>query len=169
MAGLSRVAGIGPRVTLNGQDYQVRGKTNRFFAEVQAEILKLRGDPFQMIVDAGRRGKLENDPDLLNRIADVVAEKFRTWGMVTYSDYLDFLRTPEGDAFTAYHCLRQDAPEITLDDVRDYIINMKFKGLGDEAAKKEVEALDDAILAASGEGHSGNSNGQTPKLVTTGT
>lgn len=169
MSGLSRVAGIGPRVTLNGKDYQVRGKTNRFFAEVQAAILGSRGDPFQMVVEAARRGKLDADPEILDRVAEIVCEKFRNWKTATYRDYLEFMGSPEGDALVAYHCLKQDAPEVTLDEVREYIVSMKFKGLEDETAKAEVTALFSAIAIASGEGTPGNSNGQTQKLVSTGT
>lgn len=173
MSGLSRVAGIGPRVTLNGKDYQVRGKTNRFFAEVQAAIVGSRGDPFQMIVEAARRGKMDDDPQLLERVAEIVCEKFRNWKTATYRDYLEFLGSPEGDALVAHHCLKQDAPEVTLDETREYVVTMKFKGMGDDAgsqaAKKEVEALFKAIEIASGEGPPGNSNGQTQKLVSVGT
>lgn len=170
MAGLSRVAGIGPRVTLNGKEYQVRGKTNRFFAEVQAAILKARGNPLDMIVEAGIKGKVAGDPELIGKIAEVVADKLRTvWGMVSYRDYLDFMNSSEGDVLEAYHCLVQEDKTVTLDDVRDYILTMKFKGLDDPAAKQELEDLFKATASASGEGGPlGNSNGQTPSPDTVG-
>lgn len=173
MAGLHVVAGIGPRVTLNGKEYQVRGKTNRFYADVKAEILHARGNPLNMIVEAGIKAKIANDPELLGKVADVVADKFRTqWGLVEYRDYLDYMASSEGDVLTAYHCLKQEDPTLTMDDVRDYIISTKFKGIGKDpenlAARKELEDLFEAIATASGES-SGNSNGQTPTQVTTGT
>lgn len=174
MNGLSRVAGIGPRVMLNGKEYQVRGKTNRFFAEVGAAIIQSRGDPFDMIVDAAIRSRKEDggaDRNLIDAVVDSVATRFRNWGIATYGDYIEFLASPEGDVLTVYHCLKQDAPEVTIDEVRHYMITMQFRKLGDEAAKKEIEDLMKAIEVASGEDWLGNSTSQiqeTPNLAKTG-
>lgn len=162
MNGLSRVVGLGPRVMLNGKEYQVRGKTNRFFAEVDAAILARRGNPFDMIVDAGIRGKIDNDPELLTNVVNQVVAKFRDWQVATYRDYMAFLSSPEGDALTVFHCLKKDAPELTLDEVRHYVINLQFRSLEDPAAQEEKETLFKAIEVASGEDHWGNSNGQIP-------
>ncbi len=164
MHGLSHVVGIGPRVTLNGKDYQVRGKTNRFSAELEAEILKLRGDPFDMIVEAGRRAQLDNNPDLLNTVADVVTAKFRNWRTITYYDYLEFMNSPSGDALTVFHCLKQDAPELTYDDVKHFMVQSRLLGNGNEQLVEELRVLFKAIEVASGEDQLGNSNGRPPQV-----
>lgn len=158
MHGISRVAGVGPRVTINGKDYQVRGKTNRFYAELEAELLKMRGDPFEMIVEAGRRARIDKDEALLNNVADVIAAKFRNWRVMTYRDYLEFANSPTGEALTVLHCLKQDSPELTLADVKDYLARVKLEGTDEQG--EEMKALFDAIQVASGEDLLGNSNGQ---------
>lgn len=162
MHGLSHVVGIGPRVTINGKSYQVRGKTNRFYAEVGAEILKLRGNPFDMIVDAGIKGRISGDPDVVSQVANVVATQFRNWKSVTYSDYLEFINTPAGNALLVYHCLRTDAPELTYDDVLHTWTELRFSA--DPEAEKTIADVVKAIAQASGEDQLGNSNGRLPKV-----
>jgi hypothetical protein len=165
MNGLSRTAAVGPRVTLNGKEYQVRGKTNRFYAELEAELLKLRGDPFDLIVEAATRAKLDKDAELLNNVANIVTAKFRNWNTMTYSDYLEFMNSPTGDALTAYHCLREDAPELTYDEVKFWLVKVKCITQKDEEIA-EMQALFKAIEVASGEDQLGNSNGQPPVVET---
>lgn len=162
MHGLSHVAGIGPRVTVNGKSYQVRGKTNRFYAELEAELLKLRGDPFDMIVEAAKRGNIDNDPTLVRKVAEVVVTQFRNWRTMTYKDYAIFMDSATGDALTVYHCLKQDAPELTFEDVKHVITEMRFSN--SDAAREELNALFTAIEQASGENPLGNSNGRTPQV-----
>lgn len=162
MHGLSHVVGIGPRVTINGKSYQVRGKTNRFYAEVGAEILKLRGNPFDMIVDAGIRGKVQGDAGLVGQVANVVATQFRNWKTVTYLDYLEFISTPAGSALLVYHCLKTDAPELTYDDVLHTWTELRFSDTPESV--KEVEEVVKAIAQASGENNLGNSNGRPPVI-----
>lgn len=171
MNGLSRTAGIGPRVTINGKEYQVRGKTNRFYTEVEAELLKLRGDPFEMIVEAGKQAKLHQDVDLLNQIADVITAKFRNWRVMTYWDYIEFMNSPTGDALTVFHCLKQDDPTLTFDEVKYWLTTTRI--LGDKKGSEEIDAVFKAINVASGEDQLGNSTGQpreptTPILAQTG-
>ena len=158
MDGLAHITGVGPRVTLNGKSYQVRGKTNRFYAEVEAEILRLRGDPFQMLIDAAIRGKATNDETLLSRIAESVAGNFRNWRVMTYSDYWDFLNSPMGDAFLVFHCLHKDDPELKFEDVHHYLAQIRLRG-GKEK-EQELKSLFAAIHSASGDDILGNSNGR---------
>jgi len=158
MNGLSLVAGVGPRVTINGKSFEIRGKTNAYYADMEAAIRKSRGNPLDLVVEAAKRAVLENDPAILSTVATAVSERFRSWNTATYGDYLDYMNTPDGDALTVFHALKDGAPDVTLEQVKLWLVQTRFHG-GD-AGRAKVKEVFDAIATASGEDQLGNSSGQ---------
>lgn len=158
MNGLSIVAGVGPRVTFAGRAFQIRGKTNAYYADVEAAIKKLRGNPLDLVVEAGKRASLEKNPDVLDSVAKAVADKFRNWNTTTYVDYIEFMGTPEGDALTIYHAIKDDAPDVTFEQVKFWMVQTRF--YGGESGRAKLDEIFKAIATASGEDQLGNLSGQ---------
>lgn len=181
MNGLSRVAGVGPAIELGGRTFQVRGLILGYYAALEAELLKLRGNPLDLIVESakslrGEDGRIDGFQSLvLDNIAGVVADKFRNWRFCTYQDHNDFLRTPTGEAFKVWWAIKGDpsAKDVTLAQVQHWLAELRRK-LGSIADEKEYEtfraerfeSIFNAIDQASGDDVLGNSIGRSPETPT---
>lgn len=156
MDGISRVAGQGPTVEFAGKTYQVQARALDHYAKIEAEIIKLRGDPFDALVKAAK--ELAESPQALASIASLVAEKFRGWRFVTYRDIFEFQGTPYGEAFLIW--LGLGNPELTVQQVQFEIMEA-IQSKGAEALQWK-EGILAAIDQASGVDTLGNSTGPAP-------
>ena len=180
MNGLSRVAGVGPNIKLGGREFKTRGRTLGYFAALEAELLRLRGNPLDLIVEAA---KSLRGPDgaidkvqvvVLDQIAGVVAEKFRNWRFSTYQDQNEFLLTSRGDAFRVWWAISGDARDVSIDQVQHWLMELRESLFAiadkDEREKARTERLDaiySAIELASGDDVLGNSTGRQPETTPT--
>lgn len=180
MNGLSRVAGVGPTIELGGRTFTVRGCILGYYTALEAELLRLRGNPLDLIVEAakslrGPDGKIDGYQSLvLDQIANVVAEKFRNWRFCTYQDHNEFLRTPTGEAFKVWWAIKGDesAKDVSLPQVQHWMADLRKKLASiesdEEFTKFRVERIDsifNAIDQASGEDVLGNSTGRSPETT----
>lgn len=159
MDGAAIAAGIGGTIEINGQTFQIRARDLEFYASVEAEIIKLRGNPLDLIVEAADR--LRNQPDagrLIDIISQAVSTRFRNWRLATFSDYGEFYDTPYGVAFQLWCCIRHNSncpgPKVIQKWMFDTI--SKEGGL---SVRDRIEAL---INRAGSEDTLGNSTGPSP-------
>ena len=54
MDGSAVTAGVGGTIQINGKRYSIRARTVEFYALVEAEIVKLRGNPLDLIVQSAQ-------------------------------------------------------------------------------------------------------------------
>jgi hypothetical protein len=161
--GLSRVAGVGPSITLGGKSYQVRGKTLEYYAALEAEIIKTRGgNPFEMIVDSA--AILKNDPELLRQIIQTLAAEAKEWRFVRDWDVIVFLSTSRGRSLHLWLCIKHNAGAPSRDDCHvQYMREVAVRGR--EGAQVWQDEIDNAIKQASGEDELGNSTGRDEVAV----
>ncbi len=154
--GLSRVAGVGPGVTLGGKTWQIRGKTAEYYAAMEAEVIKTRGsNPFEMLVESSVA--LKSDPELLRQVVRELADKCKSWRFVDDLDMWDFLRTARGRSLHLWMCIKHNTGAPDRDETHvQYMRELAVKGKDAQAWQDEV---DNSIRQASGEDQLGNSTG----------
>jgi hypothetical protein len=176
MDGISRVAGIGGIIQLGDRSLSVRGKVLRHMAEIEAEILRRRGNPFDMIRN-GIESLRTNPPDdersksyIEALVAMFTAQAFQQamrWRVVTLDDIDAFLTdTWSGRCMRLWLAVRDnDRGYLTLDRVSEMFAD-EFESIarkeGKEAAYKWQEQIDLAIDQSDGGDELGNSN-SSPK------
>ena len=160
--GISRVAGIGPRITLGGKSYQVKGKTGEYYAALEAEIIKTRGsNPFEMIV--GASSALKSEPEILRQVIRELAAEAKSWRFVKDWDFFDFLSTPRGRSMHLWLCINHNANAPDRDECHvQYMREVAIRGKETQAWQDEI---DEAIKQASGEGELGNSTGRSEEAA----
>src|SRR5690349_7646841 len=111
--GVARVAGVGGRISLGGREWTVRGRTVGYYALLEAEILRLRGNPYEMIVNAAIGAVREVDGGaqvdavrVVDLIAQAISDRFRNWRFASYNDYGQFYNTPYGEAFQIWSAIK---------------------------------------------------------------
>lgn len=156
MDGVSRVAGVGPTIELGGRSWIVRGRTVEYYALLEAEIIKLRGNPFDLIVTAARQ--MKDDPAAVDLVARTVAERFRNWRFATYADHADFNNTPYGDAFKIWAAICDQDGALSVQKIVFWM--MELYAQEGKAGLAKRDAILDAIDQASSDDALGNSTGR---------
>ena len=139
MDGLSRVAGIGPTIRLGGETLTVRGRTLRHYAELEAEIIRLRGDPFDLI----RENRKE-----LSRFGDELIEKLfnqidMKWRIVKIEEIHEWLTTLQGRIFSVWQATRHNGEKHTLDWTKEELFRSPVKWTQIESAVNQASGLDE--------------------------
>lgn len=169
MYGVSRVAGVGPTVKLGGRTYVIRAKIIEDLGLIEAEVVKRRGNPFDMLRQAA--DSLKDHPDVLERVVTQVLYDAKNWNFVDSTELYRFLYdSHDGFMFALWCCLRRDAKGLTLEDVnRLYAEEFQtlFSTKGAEAATEFKDSLQRAIQQAEGEDELGNSTGSTSAVEPT--
>lgn len=164
MDGISRTSGVGPTIKICGRTLTVQARILRHHAEIEAEIISRRGNPFDLIrqaVDA-----LKDCPDVLHEFTARAFEEARKWRVATLDDIGEFLEeTWAGFCFAIWLAVRHNSPDLTLELVTqmcsDEFESRLRKGGPAEAAKWRAE-LHDALNQANGDDELGNSTGSEP-------
>lgn len=173
MEGISRPAGAGPTVDFGGEKLQVSGRILRHYAEIEAQIVHLRGNPFDLIRE--NKDLLADQPELMDRFVDRAFEEAKAWRFVTPHEFSSWLGTWPGICFTLWLAFRDnDREKYTLNKITE-MFSDQYEQLanstgGSVAADRWKETLTEAINQASGEDELGNSTGghpSTAKAVTT--
>lgn len=165
-AGLSRTAGCGPLITLGDRTFSTSTRILRHYARIEAEMLKRRIDPFEML----RRlcDQLPERQDLAQMaIAQVFAQAMQ-WGFFTESDLWHFLQdTTHGRVMSVWLAVEHNEPHPTFDEVRELYCNHyddlrtsvadPVEGLA--IAEQWADGIWSAITQATGEDELGNSHG----------
>lgn len=161
MSSLSRAAGVGPRITLGGRSLSVRAKLVESLAEIEAEIVKLRGNPFDCVRQAAEA--LHDKPDVLDRIVDRAFFEAQRWNFVSQADIQEFMtQSRKGMMFCLWLSVRDNDPSPTLEEVETWVSNEFsdiFKARGEKEANEWMKSLFSAMNQADGEDELGNSNG----------
>lgn len=164
MDGISRTSGIGPTITLEGETYTVNARILRHYGEIEAEIIKRRGNPFDLIRQAC--DALSDHPEhvvaFANKTFDEVL-KLR-WGAVTLADIGEFLSTTWfGECFSLWLAIRENNPQkLTFKYVSDAFSDEYERRITDdgyESATEWKESIYKAQQQATGTDELGNSTG----------
>lgn len=139
MDGLSRVAGIGPTIRLGGETLTVHGRTLRHYAELEAEIIRLRGDPFDLI----RKRRKE-----LSRLGDELVEKLFNqidvkWRIVRIEEIHEWLSSLSGRVFSIWQAIRHNGEKHTLDWTTETLSRSSVKWAQMEKAVNQASGLDE--------------------------
>lgn len=161
MDGISRTVGVGPTVTLGGRSLTVSGKILRHYAEIEAQIMEARGNPFDLI-----RQLAEAMPDRHDLSHAVVAKAFveaKSWRMVTIDEIGEWLDgTMRGRCFRTWLAVRDnDRAALTLEAVTEQYADEYERILhkdGPRAAEDWDTGICRAIDTAEGSDELGNSN-----------
>lgn len=159
MDGLSRAAGVGPTIEFGGKSYQARGRTIGYYASMEAEICRRRGDPVQLFVNAAvalRKEDGKPDVELIEAMSRAVAQSFRNWRNATWQDYSEFIGSVYGQAFEIWWALNDS--ELSIELVQGLILeSIRQNGM---SAREWLDAAQDAVNQASGD--MGNLIGHRP-------
>ena len=159
--GISRASGAGPMMTFAGKEYRIQGRSNGYYALLDAQIIARRDNPFQMFVDAARE-LIENtgiaDVKVLGALSSMISRDFRGWRNVTFLEHLEFEETSYGTAFTIWYGLGAEECGLTIEEVRHEIEEERLR---QKLASWSVwlEGFRKAIDQASGIDELGNSTG----------
>lgn len=134
---IARAAGAGGTITLAGKTYTVKGRTKEYQGHIEAEILKLRGDPISLTVGAAK--SLKDDFTLLDRVCGIIADRFRNWGMVTHRDLAEFCSTPRGQAISIWLAIQHNPGCPSQEEIQFLLGEMSGEG-----EMQDVPVLDDA-------------------------
>lgn len=164
MDGLSRAAGVGPTITLSGHTLSVKGRILRHYGEIEAEIIKRRGNPLTWFRNA--KTEIGNDPAMLRVLAETAFDKGKDYAVVTRAEISRWLDTQSGACFQVWLAVRDNDREkwtleavtrVYCDDLEDAIRKAGDKpGAGSAAYEARKQEIDDAINQASGEDPLGN-------------
>ena len=162
MEGLARAAGVGSAITLGGRKLKVSARILRHYAEIEEEVRRLRGNPFNLIREA--KEALRDDPELMKQFVERAFDEARRAKIVTPNDVQEYLSdTWSGGCFALWLALRENDPQaVTLQWVSQNFCDefeSRLKRDGQEAAAKWREEIDHAINSAGGEDEVGNSTG----------
>lgn len=141
MDGISRTAGVGPMVKIGGQHWTLTGRILRHYGEIEAEIIKHRGNPFELIRQAAEA--FGDRVDLLDEAFNRAFEQARTWRNVGQVDFFDFLNTWRGTCMAVWLAMRHNKPGLTFDEVMGMI--------GDEVEDRQRAAAKEARDKAANE------------------
>lgn len=161
MEGLSRAAGVGPTVKLGGRSLTVSGKILRHYAEIEAEVIKARGNPFDLMRQLGEA--MPDREDLAYALVGRAFTEAKSWRFVTLGEIGSWLDdTMRGRCFRTWLAVRDNDPQtLTLEAVSTLYAD-EFESLvrtqGIAAAEKWDAAICQAIDAAEGADELGNSN-----------
>lgn len=109
MDGLNRAIGAGPTVFFDGRTCVVKPRDLYFNGLVEAEIVKRRGDPQEVMVAAVARCKEGEVTDAtLAAIANAAFAAARQFKNASYDDHNDFLASPAGEALMFWYCLKDN-------------------------------------------------------------
>lgn len=170
MDGLSRVLGEGPQLNVCGKDWSVKSVL-RHYAAIEAEILRLRGNPFDAIPQAVASFATQQADGLSKEQAELVSgrcqamlsvtmrqivNELRTWKHVSNTDYVDFVSTPRGRAFLVSKSIEHNPGAPSPEDVLAFVVQRFF--CKDVAWIEESERV---VAQAAGMDTLGNSTGQS--------
>lgn len=166
MDSIARTAGVGGIIQLGGRSLSVRGRVLRHMAEIEAEIIRRRGNPFDLVRQANEALRADQ-PELVALFTAQAFQQSMKWRFVTLDDIDDFLGSTWGG-----RCMRlwlavrdNDRDTLTLDRVTQMFAD-EFESIarskGKKAAYEWQERIDMAIDQADGSDELGNSNG-SPK------
>lgn len=161
MDGISRTVGVGPTITLGGRQLVVCAKILRHYAQIEAQIIASRGNPFDLVRQLG-----EAMPDRLDLAHAVVARAFveaKSWRQVSIDELFEWL-----DSTTAGRCYRtwlavkdNDPATLTLEAVSEMYLD-EWERIAMRDGPEAAEAWDTSIArgvnAAEGRDELGNSN-----------
>jgi len=160
--GISRAAGVGPLITLCGEQYEVQGRILRHYATIEAEIIKRRGNPLQLVREcieglAGAESVSEvfDNPEMLTRLVSVMFDEAKRWRHLNEEWH--------GTVVATWLAIRHNDPKrLTVDKVGemvsdDYEDRMRKEGM--EAAEQLIADIFAAIDQAGGEDEMGESTG----------
>ena len=139
MDGLSRVAGVGPTVRVGGETLMVQGRTLRHYAELEAEIIRLRGDPFEMIRDNRK---------VFSRFGNELVEKLfnqfdMKWRIVKIEEIHEWLETLQGRVFSTWQAIRHNGEKYTFDWTAKGLFHSPAEWAQIEKAVNQASGLDE--------------------------
>lgn len=144
MDGVARAVGAGPTIKLGGETFTLNAKILRHYAEIEAEIIGSRVDPFDVIRQMG--AACAGNPDLAR---EVVAQAFleaKNWRVVTIGEIYTWLdNTVKGRCFRVWCSIRENDPQrLTLDVVSQLYLN-DYEAIAMSKGAVAAEAWDTAI------------------------
>lgn len=170
--GVARTAGIGGLITLGGRQWTVRGRTVGYYALLEAEILRLRGNPYEMIcsaaIDAVREAGVDqriNAAVVVDLVSQSIAERFRNWKFASYVDYGEFYNTPYGEAFQIWASIKHEDGSLTVEQVRFWLMEEMARNM--KVGREHRDEIISTINRAN-EDPTGNSTGLPVSPETTG-
>lgn len=157
MDGISRTSGVGPTITLGGKAYTVSGRILRHYAEIEAEIIKLRGNPFDFVRQASE--SLKDSPEVLAIVINQAWDLARTWAYVSSEDLSEFLVSWRGVVFALWLSIREQSAGLEFDEVLTLFGDECEDRKRKDPASNFVEEVDAAITQGGGDDELGNSTG----------
>jgi hypothetical protein len=128
MSGLSTLCGVGPLIIVQGKPVQLRGRTLKHLAEVETQIMYLRGDPlFYARCFAMRVPNYDDRVALLEGILPAIRHK---WIGCKGSDLNRYYRSPEGRAMSYWQATRDSSGQSFLEAQEDYCRECEDQGYG---------------------------------------
>lgn len=160
---LDTAVGVGPTIELGGETLTITPRLVRHFGEMEAEIKKERGNPFDAIREASEALK-DTDPALLKEIVSNAFMEARNWKYVSMDDIFEWMsNTWRGQRFVIWLTVRDNDREKWTFDHFSQVFSDEFEERyhrdGALAAQKWVSQIEAAISQASGEDELGNSTG----------
>ncbi len=139
MDGLSRVAGVGPTVWFGGETLTVQGRTLRHYAELEAEIIRLRGDPFD-IIRKWRKELSRFGNELIEKLFNQIDVK---WRIVRIEEIHEWSATLCGRVFSIWQATRHNGEKHTFDWTAETLSRSSIEWAQIERAVNQASGLDE--------------------------
>jgi len=138
MSGLSTLCGVGPLIVVQGKPVQLRGRTLKHLAEVEMQIMYLRGDPlFHARCFAMRIPEYDARVEFLEGILPAIRHK---WIGCKGSDINRYYRSPEGRVMSYWQSTRESSGRSFLEAEEDYC--QEVEDQGDDWCRKIEWSID---------------------------
>jgi len=172
MDGASRMFAAPAEIKLGGRTFRARGRLARHYAEMEQHVLSLRPKPIAVVKES--LALFDGDPDMQAELLRLAVQEACRAKAVTGIELRDWMNTVPGTAFVTWLAIREDAPEVTREQVQEWLLEDVDRvaqqlyeataGLPPdeaiEAAQEQVlTPLHDQLDRASGEDPAGNLTG----------
>jgi hypothetical protein len=149
--GLSRAAGAGTEIELNGKNYQFSPLQFSDIGVIENNLLKERPNPLIKVAEA--REHLPED--LFRELLNVAYQDVRQTNRITEQEFNDYIGSREGQVYVLWLSLKHCNPEMTLEFVQEAIQKM---------SAEKFNSLQRTISIGTGVDELGNSTGDQPDV-----
>ena len=105
MDGLSRILGIGPTIVVEGQRFPTYTLRLKHYAQAEAEIVHLRGDPFDYVREAISCFQSDSAADQFAKQA--ISHIDSSWRGASFEEIAAWYETEQGRRFLLWQCTGQ--------------------------------------------------------------
>lgn len=166
---LANAVGAGATIELGGETLKITPRLVRYFGEMENEIRKDRGNPFDLIRQAAEALK-DSDPEILERIIGESFMAAKRWKDVSMGEIWEWMvNSWKGRRYAIWLTIRDNDPKWTFEHFTQVFCDEfedRYRTEGAKAAQDWMSGIESTIEQIGGEDEVGNSTGSQESTAT---